>query len=148
MKKIIHPIAGLVAMLTIATFWISSALVEVFGSPEAIATVKQRVVWGLLLLAPSLAVTGGSGVAASRGRRDGLVGVKLRRMRVIAANGLLILAPSALFLAARARAGVLDETFRLVQAVEFAAGALNLVLLGLNMRDGFRMSRRFKRASH
>jgi hypothetical protein len=66
-------------------------------------------------------------------------------MPLIAANGLLVLIPSALFLAAKARAGEFDTTFYAVQALELAAGATNLILLGLNMRDGFKLSGRFRR---
>ncbi len=60
-------------------------------------------------------------------------------MPVIAANGVLVLVPAALFLAAKARAGEFDAGFYAVQAVELAAGAVNIALLGLNMRDGMRM---------
>ena len=36
-------------------------------------------------------------------------------------------------------AAVLATMFCAVQAVEFAAGAVNITLLGLNMRDGLKM---------
>ncbi len=60
-------------------------------------------------------------------------------MPFIAANGVLILIPSALYLAFKARAGEFDARFDAVQALELAAGATNIALLGLNMRDGLRM---------
>jgi hypothetical protein len=34
MIKIIHPVAGTVAILTIATFWLSTALSELFCVPR------------------------------------------------------------------------------------------------------------------
>jgi hypothetical protein len=40
-----------------------------------------------------------------------------------------------LFLAFRARAAEFDTGFYAVQALELAAGAANIALLGLNMRD-------------
>ena len=58
----------------------------------------------------------------------------------IAANGILILLPAAFFLAGRAAAGQFDATFYGVQALELAAGAINLSLMGLNIRDGFAMT--------
>jgi len=61
------------------------------------------------------------------------------------ANGLLVLIPSALFLASKAREGELDATFYSVKALELVAGAVNLTLLGRNMRDGFMMTGRLKR---
>jgi hypothetical protein len=145
MIKIIHPVAGAVAILTIATFWLSTALSELFGSTATIVAVKYAVPWGFLLLVPGLATAGGSGVALAMGRRSGLVAGKIKRMQVTAANGILVLIPSALFLASRARAAEFDPVFYAVQALELAAGAANIALLGFNMRDGFRIKGRFKR---
>jgi hypothetical protein len=144
MTKIIHPIAGTLAMLTIAAFWLSTVLSEMFASEQAVTTVKTAIAWGLLVLIPSLAVTAGSGFALAKGRRAGLVGAKIKRMPWIAANGLLILVPSVLFLAAKAGAGEFDVAFYAVQILELAAGAANIILLGLNMRDGMKMGGRLR----
>ncbi|PYF12729.1 hypothetical protein C8J30_101110 [Rhodobacter viridis] len=140
MTKSLHPIAGLVALATIASFWSATVLSELFGSPTTIATVKTAVLWGFLILIPALAATGASGFALARGAKGGVIGVKRKRMPIIAANGLLVLVPSAFFLAARARSGEFGPGFTLVQAIELIAGAVNLGLLGLNLRDGRRMT--------
>lgn len=140
MPRIIHPLAGMIALLTIATFWLSTAISELFLSDAAVVAVKTTIPWGFLLLVPALAATGGSGFFLSHGQRRGLVGAKLKRMPFIAANGLLILIPSALFLAAKARAGDFDTTFYVVQGIELLAGATNIALLGLGMRDGMRLT--------
>ncbi|WP_274424357.1 hypothetical protein [Chelativorans sp. YIM 93263] len=145
MKKLIHPIAGAVAILTIATFWLSTAFSELSGSHEVVVAVKTAIPWGFLLLIPALAVTGGTGFSLAKGRKAGLIGAKLKRMPLIAANGLLVLIPSALFLASKAKAGEFDPAFYVVQALELIAGAANLVLLGRNMRDGLRITGRFRR---
>ena len=139
MLKIIHPLAGATAILTIAIFWLSTAVAELIGSAAAVVAVKTTIPWGFLLLIPALAAAGGSGLALAAGRRGGLIGAKLKRMPFIAANGVLILIPSALYLAFKARAGEFDASFDAVQALELAAGATNIALLGLNMRDGLRM---------
>lgn len=145
MAKIIHPIAGGLAILTIACFWLSTALSELFASEATIVAVKAAIPWGFLLLIPALAATGGTGFNLAKGRRVGLIGTKARRMPFIAANGILILVPAAFFLAHKAAAGEFDTAFFAVQAVELVAGAVNLTLLGLNMRDGFRMKGRIGR---
>jgi hypothetical protein len=142
MIKIVHRVAGAVAILTIATFWFSSLLTELFASPETVIRVKTAIPWGLLVLVPALAAAGASGFTLAKGRRGGVLGSKARRMPFIGANGLLILVPAALFLAAKARAAEFDAVFHAVQAVELVAGAANLVLLGLNVRDGLRLSGR------
>jgi hypothetical protein len=59
----------------------------------------------------------------AKGQRAGLVGAKIKRMPLIAANGILILIPSALFLASKARASKFDSAFYAVQALELVAGA-------------------------
>lgn len=146
MPRRIHPIAGALALLTILTFWTATVLVETLGDTAAIVAVKTAIPWGLLILIPALAATGGSGLALARRRCGDLVAAKRRRMPLIAANGLLILVPSALFLAFKAQSGALDASFYAVQALELIAGAVNIVLLGLSLRDGLRLSGRLRRA--
>jgi hypothetical protein len=145
MKKLIHPIAGSVAILTIATFWLSTAFSELSASRDAMVAVKTAIPWGFLLLIPALAAAGGTGFSLSNGRRPKLITTKIKRTAIGVANGLLVLVPSALFLAHKAGANEFDAMFYVVRAVELVAGAVNLTLLGLNMRDGFRMTGRFRR---
>lgn len=142
MIRLIHPVAGALALLTISIFWLSTAVSEGIGSQAAVIAVKRAIPWGFLLLVPALAAAGGSGLVLAKGRRAGLIGAKLRRMPVIAANGLLILIPAALFLAYKAGHAAFDGAFYAVQALELAAGAVNITLLALNMRDGLKMKRR------
>lgn len=142
MIRIVHPVAGALALATIATFWLSTALSELFASQSVVVAVKTAIPWGFLVLVPALAATRGSGFALAAGRRAGLVGAKVRRMPWIAANGVLVLIPAALFLASKARAAEFDAVFYAVQALELVAGAANIAFLGLNMRDGLRMTRR------
>jgi hypothetical protein len=143
--KLVHPVAGGLALLTIVTFWLSTALSELFASEATVIAVKTAIPWGFLLLIPALAAAGGSGFVLAKGRRTGLVGAKFKRMPWIAANGILILIPAALFLASKARAGEFDTVFYAVQALELVAGATNITLLSLNMRDGLKMKGRFRR---
>lgn len=146
MLKIVHPVAGTLAIVIIATFWLSTVVAELFGSESLVVAVKTAIPWGFILLIPALAAVGGSGFALAKGRRAGLIGTKLRRMPVIAANGILVLVPSALFLAFKAAAAEFGASFYAVQALELAAGAVNIVLLGLNLRDGLRMKGRLRPA--
>lgn len=138
----LHAIAGGVSLAIITLFWSATLMSEMFAGPAGIVAVKVSIPWGFLLLVPALAAAGGSGSRLGRSRRGPLVEAKRRRMRLAALNGLLILAPSALFLAARAQDGLFGPTFYAVQAVELAVGAVNIALLGSNMRDGLRLSGR------
>ena len=145
MIKAVHLIAGLLATLTIAAFFLSTVIAELFGTQGAMATVMRLIANpGLLILVPTIAVTGSSGFSLSKSRPGRLAQAKQKRMILIAANGLLILIPSALFLDRWASVGVLDRTFYWVQGVGLLAGAVNLTLMGMNIRDGLKMSGRFR----
>ncbi len=145
MKKKAHSIASFLATMTIATFFLSTIVVELLGTHEAVALVKNLIVIpGLLILVPAIAAAGGSGQLLSKSRQGKLVDAKKKRMPFIAANGLLILIPSAIVLDNLASAGTFGTTFYLVQGVELLAGAVNLSLMGLNIRDGLRLSGRLR----
>lgn len=146
MLRTLHPIAGAIAVLTIATFWILTLWAELFGTDAQIIAIKTAIPWGMLLLVPAMAAVGASGFKRANGRRGGVLGAKARRMPIIAANGILVLIPSALFLSAKAQADDFDTAFYAVQAVELMAGAVNLALLGMSMRDGLRLTGRLKRS--
>ena len=79
-----------------------------------------------------------------KSRRGRLVDTKKKRMPFIAANGLLVLVPCAIFLNRWAAAGSFDTTFYVVQTIELIAGPINLVLMALNVRDGLRMAGRLR----
>ncbi len=137
----IHLVAAVIAALCIATFFTSSILVELFGSHESIATVKDLIVMpGLFILVPAIAVTGGTGFVLSKNRKGRLVNNKQRRMRFIGANGLLVLLPVAIVLDQWAASGSFDTKFYVIQSLELLAGAINLLLMGLNMRDGLKIT--------
>jgi hypothetical protein len=141
----IHPIAGSIAFLTILTFWLSTVASELFGSTEAIVQVKQAIPWGLLILVPALAITGASGFRIAGNSSDPKIMKKRRRMPLIAANGLVILVPAALYLATLASRHDFGGLFYGAQAIELVAGAVNLALMSLNIRDGLYLTRRLRR---
>jgi uncharacterized membrane protein SpoIIM required for sporulation len=140
-----HLVAGILAPLCILTFFLSTIVVEAFGSHAAVAQLKSLIVApGLWILIPAIAAAGGSGMWLSRSRRGRLVDAKKKRMPFIAANGLLVLVPCAIVLNRWAATGSFDTAFYAVQALELVAGAINLTLMGLNVRDGLRMAGRLR----
>ena len=141
----IHAIAGVLAFLTILTFLSSSLAIELWGSADVIAGVKRAIAWALVLV-PALIATGASGFKMAGPSPKGVLATKLKRMRLIAGNGILVLVPAVMFLAWKAGQGEFDAAFIVVQIIEFAAGSVNLVLMGLNIRDGLRMTRRLRPA--
>ncbi|MGB0507480.1 MAG: hypothetical protein ACPGGK_14905 [Pikeienuella sp.] len=145
MKTKIHAFAGVVGFVTILAFWTSTAYAELFGSYETIAAVKAAILKGMFVLIPAMAIAGGSGMSLGGKRVGALAQAKKRRMPIIAFNGLLILVPAAFFLEYKATSGAFDTSFFLVQGLEMVAGAVNLTLMGLNIRDGLMMTGRIRR---
>ena len=142
MKAKLHGFFGAVALLCIATFWVSTAVSEAFLSLDSVTAVKNAILLGMWLLIPAMAAAGGSGFSLAGARRGRLVEAKARRMKIVAANGLLVLLPSAFVLASWANAGRFNGAFYVLQALELLTGAANITLLALNMRDGLRLAGR------
>lgn len=140
--RIIHVVAGLVAFATVCLYLASTLVTEILGEATAIMQVKALILAGLVVLIPSLIAAAMSGRVLAGANPRGLAATKLKRMKIAASTGVLLLIPAAIFLSAKAAAGEHDAAFWIVQLVEFAAGAVNATLLGLNLRDGMRMTRR------
>ena len=132
----LHPLAGAPALATILAFWLSSAFSELFASLETVASVKRAILWAMPALILLLMLTGASGFRLSP------IKPKLFRMKIVAANGLLVLLPSAVFLDRLAASGRFDALFYSVQGLELAVGGINLALMALNVRDGLALKGR------
>lgn len=140
MKIKIHALAGVIAFLTILSFWTSTIITELFTSVSTIATVKGLILQGMFILIPAMVITGASGMSLAGNRQDMLVLSKKKRMPIVAVTGLVVLLPAAFYLEVKASAGDLDWRFYTVQVIELIAGFSNLRLLFLNMRDGLRLT--------
>ena len=98
MKTFVHPGAGTIAMILIAGFLTATLTSELLLDASAILAVKKAILAGLCLLIPALAITGGSGFSLARGRHSPAIDRKRWRMKIIVANGLLVLLPLAILL--------------------------------------------------
>ena len=139
---VLHGVAGAVALLTISTFWVSALTAELVSSTAGTISVRTAILYVLPVLVIAMIAAGASGARLAGRSKAPAIQRKRRRMIITATNGLLVLVPSEVFLGLRARAGHIDATFALVQIVELAAGAVNVVLLALNMKDGLAMRTR------
>lgn len=141
MKRNIHAVAGVLAFLFIAMFWTSTVVSELFLDHAAVTSVKVAVTYAFIAFVPCMAITGATGFAMGGKSTFPTLVAKRRRMPIIGVNGLLVLIPAAIFLSVKAQAGEFDTAFYAVQIQELLAGATNLFLMGLNIRDGRQMSR-------
>lgn len=145
MKRNIHAAAGVLAFLFVAAFWTSTVVSELFLDDGAVTSVKVAITYAFIAFIPCMAITGATGFAMGGKSTSPILVAKRRRMPIIGANGLLVLIPAAIFLSIKAQAGEFDTTFYTVQVLELLAGATNLFLMGLNIRDGRQMSRRHQK---
>ena len=145
MIRIVHPVAGGVALATIASFWTSTLGAELFLDHAAVLWVKTAILYGLAVLIPAMALVGATGMRLGARSPDPRVVAKRRRMPVIALDGLLVLGPCAVFLPARAAEGLFDVVFYGVQGLDLLAGAANITLLALSLRDGLAPAARRRR---
>jgi hypothetical protein len=144
-KTVLHAFAGTLAMVLVASFWTSTVVAEMLLGPAAVVAVKLAIAkYGLVCLAASMAVAGGSGFAISRARTGRLIAQKKRRMPVLGANGLLVMIPAAIYLAVKATAGEFDARFYAVQGIELVVGVVQLTLMGKNFAAGLRLSGRLR----
>ena len=143
MKKAIHFVGAVVATSCIFVFFTSTVIVELLGSEQLIAKVKELIVFpGLFILIPAIAATGATGISLGKARKGKLVQGKMKRMSIIGINGILILVPSAIYLNILASSADFGTAFFLVQGLELIAGIVNLVLMGMNFKDGLSISRK------
>ncbi len=141
MKKGFHRAMGVFALLIISSFFFSTIVVEMTGTAEQIATVKRFIVYGLVLLIPAMGMTARSGLSMAKNRVNAHIAKKMHRMRLIGMNGLLVLVPCALILNYFAANHEFGPLFVTIQMFELIAGAVNISLMCLMIRDGLRSSR-------
>lgn len=135
-----HAAAGTLALLTILGLQGFVALAEASGYPADLAQARGTALWVVgLVLVPAMVATGVSGARLGRGWRGPWVATKLRRMKIVAALGLFVLVPLAVALWWLAARGWVDGRFHLLSRVESLAALTNVLLLGLNLRDGLRL---------
>lgn len=135
-QRKIHAVAGMMAFLLIFCFWTSTVISELFLSHASITMVKQNILYALPLLIVCIICCGVLGNKMAGKSQYAPIAAKRKRMPIIAVNGLFILLPSAFYLAFAAKNNHFDGLFYVVQTAELLAGATNLFLMSLSMRDG------------
>ena len=135
----LHRFAGIGAFLLIASFFFSTAFVEIFGDTAQILGVKRYIVRGIIAVGLLMPFAAFSGANLGGKSKHSVVRRKTKRMKWIAINGILLII-LAILLDQRARSGVFDIAFWTMQVVELVLGFSNLVLLGMMIRDGLILS--------
>jgi hypothetical protein len=140
MKKRIHAVAAIVALTLVTSFMMATIVVEIVGDRPAIVAVKTAIVLGLFVLVPSMMIAGITGRSMAARRQAPVFRRKRRQTALVAVVGIVVLVPCAIALRIKAGNGDFGTAFAVIQAVELAGGLVNLTLLGLNARDGRRLT--------
>ena len=133
--KKLHKIAGTLALLVILTFFSFSLYAELARDLQLIRMVKTGILYGILLLFVIMPAVVVSGKKSAGTTTSPIVGRKLKRMKLIAADALILIV-LAMVLYHRAVNNMIDQTFVAIQLIEFVFGLLNAVFLILMIRDG------------
>lgn len=142
MKKV-HKNSAIIASLTILTFFISTALVEITGNKAYIILVKTYIVISLALLIPTIIITGITGNKLAQGRESvKIIQKKLLRTKIIAGNGIFILVPAAFLLWNLSANSDYGTFFIVIQLLEFIAAGTNITLMTFNMKDGMCLAKK------
>lgn len=136
----VHGIFAYLSLFTIVTFFSSTIVAELFFEHQSIALVKSLIVApGLFVLIPSLILTALTGnMIARKSKKLDLIAIKKRRTPKIAALGIFILIPCAIYLNFLASNMIFDLKYYLVQSLEIIAGATNIYLMAKNISDSIK----------
>jgi hypothetical protein len=140
----LHAVCGTLGLLLSGGFFLSTIGAELSGSVERVVAVKTGILYLIPVLVIVLGCAGGVGNVIARGRRSKVVDWKRLRLAVAGFNGVFVLIPCAFTLQAWAAAGEFTGRFYAVQGIELLAGAGNVALLSLNLRDGLQL-RKFRK---
>jgi uncharacterized membrane protein YuzA (DUF378 family) len=139
-----HIIATAIAVLTIGCFFSFSLIAEITGNHEFIKQVKKGILYCLPILVLTMPMLGITGKKLAGNSKSPIVATKMKRMKFVAFNG-IILVSLAIYLYFRATNNNIDNTFLSIQIIELLFGAINLTLIGLNIKAGRKLSGRKKR---
>jgi hypothetical protein len=141
----IHLTGAIGALILIAAFFVSSVILELATETSELHALRLAIVVALPVLVGCLVAAGLTGRKLAGPKLGGpklggtvraaIVRRKQRRLQLAAAIGLVVLIPCAVIL-------YLVTPTVTVQITELVAGAVNITLLGLNVRDGRRLTRR------
>ena len=143
--RTIHLSGAIIAQVVVGIFLIATVAAEVSGDEATIAAVKGAVACAVFVLAAVMIVTGLSGRRLAGKSHAEIVVRKMRRMRLIGINAVVVLVPCALALGSLAADRNFGAWFMTIQSVELVAGCVNFTLLALNVRDGLALRPRRRR---
>lgn len=139
-----HITATIIEFLTISSFFGFSLLAEIIGEDLFVKEVKTGILYCLPILVTAMPMLAISGKKLAGNFKNPVIAKKMRRMKFIAFNGIILIS-LAIYLYYHAIYKTIDSTFLYVQIVELFIGAVNLVLIIMNINSGLKLSGRRKK---
>ena len=140
----LHVAATVLAVITISSFFSFSLIAELMGDKPFIRQVKTGILYCLPILLVVMPVLAVSGKKLAGNSKNPMVTNKMKRMKRIAFNGVLLVS-LAIYLYYHAVYKTIDRTFLYIQIMELIIGALNLGLIGKNIHSGLQLSGRLRK---
>lgn len=137
----IHIITTAIALTTISSFFSFSLIAEIIGENLFIKKVKTGILYCLPILVFTMPLLGITGKKLAKKSKSNIITKKMARMKLIVINGILLIF-IAIYLYYKAIYDYIDDTFFYFQILELVLGLFNLILIGLNIKSGRKLSKK------
>lgn len=133
-----HLIAAVLVLAILTSFWGAIVISDFFLDQDALAVVRQGIVYALIVLIPAMIAVKvtGSKLGKPRIETDVRIQNKKKKATLMAVNGVLIMVPAAFFLNYKASIGEFDMVFRVVQVIELLVGSFQYYFVVTNFKVG------------
>ena len=147
MKTLLHASAGMFSMLFLFVSFVVTIVAAFFYLPQDIIASQQAILQAIWVYFFFLLTAASIGLWLSKGRKERIVVVKKRRMLIILILSVFGLLPSVYLLASQSIGWEGGIIFFSIQAFELTVSAMLMMLLGLNVLDGLKLTANASAAS-
>lgn len=136
----VHKVAGIIVLLTLVTFFLSTITIELLGDHEQIKWLKLFImIFAIGLIAPFTIIIGKTGKKVSKGHDPKLLKKKSKLFKTIQRIGPFVLAPTGIVLYFMARSDSFNTVFYTIQLIELIAQLTSIVLIIIAINTGIQL---------
>lgn len=135
-----HKVAGVVMLITLVTFFVSTITIELLGDHEQIKWLKLLImIFAIVLIVPLTIIIGKTGKKVSIGHNPKLLKKKSKLFKTIQRIGPFVLAPTGISLYFMARSDIFNAVFYTIQLIELIAQLTSIVLIIIAINTGIQL---------
>ncbi|WP_240008012.1 hypothetical protein [Pseudaquidulcibacter saccharophilus] len=141
----VHKTAAIVAFLCLVSFWTLSLITEINADKAFFGFVRTYIFYTMFVMIAAIIITAVTGFKIAKKMRGPIIENKKKRMPFIGLNGAIVLLPLAIILFMYSNETILKgqegmvDTLRLIELI---FGAINIILISLNIKDGLKLKRK------